>query len=264
MTTPRGCAATFGSMSPVVHATRADGIETITLDRAPVNALGPAGWSAIRDAIVFASDDVAVRVVVLSGGEGRFCAGADIRTLTEPTDEPALMLRVVGEAAEAIRSCRVPVIAAIDGAAHGGGLELALACDIRIASTRATFAASGVNMGLVASVYSLVHGIGANRARHMLLTGTTIDATTAERWGAVTQLDDDPYDAAISMARDLATKAPLALEATKAAVAASLRLDDADHTNLMTRHFTELAGSSDHQEAISAFLEKRPPLFTRR
>ena len=251
-------------MTEAISSTLENGIVTISIDRAPVNALAPVDWQRLCDHIEEASTNTDVRAVVIDGGEGRFCAGADIRVLTEPTADPAMMLHNVSDAATSIRACRVPVIAAIDGPSHGGGLELALACDIRIASMQATFSASGVNMGLVASVQSLVEAIGDTRARLMLFTGERFDAKLAEAWSLVTLVDDQPLSAAMALAKTIAAKAPLAIEAIKTALATASTMSSADHESLMSELFASLAESNDHQEAISAFLEKRPRSFTRR
>lgn len=251
-------------MSDVVHSTIDGGLALITIDRAPVNALAPEAWRSLREHIEATARDVSVRVVIISGGQGRFCAGADIATLTEPTDEPALMLRLVAEVGASIRTHRAPVIAAIDGPAHGGGLELALACDLRVASPIATFAASGVNMGLVASVRSLTQTIGATHARTMLLTGARVDAATADRWGLVSHIDEAPDERARELASVIAAKSPLAIEATKHALTAIGSLEQGEHDALMSELFTSLTSSDDHAEAIDAFLNKRPPTFGRR
>lgn len=250
-------------MTVAIESSTENGITRVAIRRAPVNALPPDDWAALRDIVLAASADTNTRAVVIDGGEGSFCAGADIRVLTEPSDDPAMMLRIVAEAAHAIRSCRVPVIAAIDGPAHGGGLELALACDIRIASPQATFSASGVNMGLVASVQSLVLAVGDTRARLMLFTGERFDAMIAESWALITVLNDEPLAAAMAIATTIANKAPLAIEANKTALASATTASGEDHHDLMTELFASLASTEDHQEAISAFLEKRPRNFTR-
>jgi enoyl-CoA hydratase len=253
--------------SSAVRRERIDGtIDLITIDRPPVNALPPADWTAALEEIVASDNDVNVRAVVITGGEGRFCAGADIRSLTEvdPNEDRAQMLTVVARLAAAVRSHRAPVIAAIDGPAHGGGLELALACDVRIASPAASFAASGVNMGLIASVRSLVEAVGDTRARRMLLTADRIRTDQALAWGLVTDAADTPLDTAMELARRIATKAPLAVESTKDAINQVVTLDADAHGELMRRRFAELADSNDHREALAAFLEKRPGSFARR
>ncbi len=261
MTYASRVAATFWPMGHSVHTHRVDRVVSIRIDRPPVNSLGPNDWVALREAIESANDQEDVRAVVIEGGVGRFCAGADIRTLIEPSAEPTLMLRLVSEACEGVRSSRFPYVAAIDGAAHGGGLELALACDIRIASPGSTFAASGVNMGLIANVRSLVQVAGDARARSMLLTGRRIDAMTAESWGLVTEVDSDAREVAHALAALIATKAPRAVQATKEALQAVSELRADDHAALVTSLFSTLAQTNDHHEAINSFLEKRPPLF---
>lgn len=246
-----------------IHTRITDNIATITLDAPPVNALGPDGWRAIRESVDALSADTDVRAIVLHGTEGRFCAGADIAILAEPQDESSFMLRIVGDAAKAIRQCRVPVIAAVDGPAHGGGLELALACDIRIASAKATFAASGVNMGLIASVPALTAAIGATRATLMLLTGVPINAEQAASWALASFLDNDPVARAHTLAADLATKAPLAVEANKLALRSHGSIARTPYEALVTELFSTLEQSADHREAVDAFLNKRPPTFDR-
>lgn len=252
--------------SSAVRRERIDGtIDLITIGRPPVNALPPADWAAAIDEVTASSDDVDVRAVVITGGAGRFCAGADIRSLTEadPDDDRAQMLTVVARLAAAIRSHRAPVLAAIDGPAHGGGLELALACDLRIAGPAASFAAAGINMGLVASVGSLVESIGDARARRMLLTADRIQTDEALAWGLITDVADNPLDAAMELARRISTKAPLAVETTKHAINQVATLDAETHSELMRSRFAELADSNDHREALAAFLEKRPGTFSR-
>ena len=249
-----------------VRRERIDGsVDLITIDRPPVNALPPADWLAALQEVEASNADLDVRAVVISGGAGRFCAGADIRSLTEadPNEDRAAMLTVVGRLSDAIRRHRAPVIAAIDGPAHGGGLELALACDLRLASPTASFAAAGVNMGLVASVRSLVDAIGDTRARRMLLTADRIRTDQALEWGLITDVHEDPATAAMELANRLAAKAPLAVEATKHALNEVTALGAHEHDALMREQFAALADSEDHREALAAFLEKRPGSFTR-
>lgn len=241
-----------------------DRITTITIDAPPVNAVGPDGWKQLEDAVDDASNDKEVRAVVLTGTNGRFCAGADISLLAEPQDEDAFMLKLVGRAAAAIRRCRVPVIAAIDGPAHGGGLEIALACDISVISNGATFAASGINMGLIASVPALTEAIGTTRAAMMLLTGKPVDADQAVAWSLATLTSDDPLVQARSIAHEISDKAPLSVEANKLALASVGFVTPDEHSAVITELFSSLEKSADHKEAVDAFLNKRPPTFQRR
>jgi len=253
------------SNSPDLAVEHDSALGVVRIDRAPVNALPLTTWHDLADAFAAVNEDTTIRVVLLHGGTGRFCAGADIAELASPdpdTDDAAMLL-AVGKATDAIRSCRVPVIAAIDGPAHGGGLELALACDVRIASKQATFAASGANMGLIAGVGSLAEAVGDTVARRMLLTGERIDASTAKAWGLVTDIVDTPFYAAQLLAKSMAVKAPLAIEAAKAALNHYPTQPPSDSKAQLTDTFRTLANTADHHEAVAAFLEKRPPTFSR-
>lgn len=239
------------------------GIATITIDRSPVNALPPDGWEQLASSIDELSANSDVRALVLTGANSHFCAGADISVLAEPQPTEAAMLQMVGRAATAIRNCRAPVIAAIHGAARGGGFELALACDIVAASPSASFAASGVNMGVIASVPMLAATVGPKRAATMLFTGQSIDAEKAANWGIVSLIDDDPLALATSLAEAIAGKAPLAVEANKVALRSFGAMKPTDHDELVTRLYSRLEQSDDHREAVTAFLEKRGPNFQR-
>ncbi len=250
---------------PELSMTTESGVCVIEIDRGPVNALPLSSWNGIRDTFATVDEDLSKRAVVLHGGEGRFCAGADIKELVTPSPEAddAAMLIAVREAANAIHSCRIPVVAAIDGPAHGGGLELALACDLRVASERATFAASGVNMGLIAGIGSIIDAAGDSIARRMLLSGERIDATTALQWNLITAVVDAPIGSAHDLAKAIAQKPPLAVEAAKAALNNTSTQAPAEEQSALTDTFRRLANTADHHEAINAFLEKRPANFTR-
>ncbi len=243
-----------------------EAIAVIRIDAPPVNALPPEEWERLASLVAECADDPSIRVVVIAGTDRTFCAGADIRMLTEapaPGEPPARMLRVVADTCHTIAGARPPVVAAITGPAHGGGLELALSCDVRIAHPSATFAASGVNMGLVASVGSLVAAIGPTRARRMLLTGERIDAERAQAWSLVTDIADDPLAEALRLAQVIAAKAPLAVEAAKRMADLVGYVSADDHDAAMVDAFAALAASDDHAEAVRAFLAKEPPTFTR-
>lgn len=248
---------------PLIDTAVRTGIATITIDRAPVNALTPDGWEQLTAAIEQISTNTDVRVVVLTGANGHFCAGADISVLAEPQPVEAAMLQMVGNAASAIQQCRVPVIAAVDGAARGGGFELILACDIVVAGPSASFAASGVNMGVIASVPMLAATVGPKRAATLLFTGQAIDAEKAGSWGIVSLIDDDPLALASSLAESISSKAPLAVEANKTALRSFGAMNPSDHADLVTRLYSRLEQSADHGEAVEAFLEKRDPNFSR-
>ncbi len=164
-----------------------------------------------------------------------------------------------------IESFRLPVVAAVNGHCLGGGLELASVCDIRIASTAASFVCSGVNVGLMASAYRLPRLIGVARAKHMLLTGLPHDAATAERFGLVTAVHapEALMDAAVRLAERIASRAPLSVEAVKRTVSRAPDLSPEEAVELNAKELALLSRSADHREALAAFAEKREPKFTR-
>jgi enoyl-CoA hydratase/carnithine racemase len=157
------------------------------------------------------------------------------------------------------------VVAAINGWAVGGGLELALCCDIRLASTEAKFVCAGVNVGLMASTYRLPRLIGTSRAKAMLLTGLPHDAETAERYGLVTGLHapDELRGAAVALAERIATRAPLSVEATKRTANRAVDLAPDDFNAMAAAELDVLRASKDHQAALAAFRDRGEPTFTR-
>ena len=153
-----------------------------------------------------------------------------------------------------VDAARVPVIAAINGFCLGGGLELALACDIRLSSPDAIFTASGVNVGLMASIKRLPRLIGEGPAKAMLLTGAPVDAETALIRGLVTGLHKAVVKDALALADRIATRAPLSVEAVKRVVGRPF--DE-------RAELAALFHSEDHQSALQAFAAKQTPSFRR-
>lgn len=242
-----------------------DHVEIITIDRPPVNALDRAAQRALTEALGRAHDDLDVRCVVLHGRNGAFCAGADLREEQSiERSEVGALLTDVGAMLDAVAEHRVPVVASVDGPAHGGGLELALSCAIRVVSPRASFAAAGVRVGLVANVRQLSRAVGPARARHLLLTGDTCDAARALDWGLATEMADEPLAAAIAIAERIARRAPLSVEATKAMCDRDPELDEAEARTLQVREFARLFRTRDHAEALTAFFERRAGSYERR
>jgi enoyl-CoA hydratase len=164
----------------------------------------------------------------------------------------------------------VPLIAAVNGIALGGGCELALACDIRIASSTARFGQPEINLGIIpgwGGTQRLPRLIGATRAMPLLLTGDPIDARTALEWGLVSAVHEpaDLLDAARTLAGKIATKAPLAVQATKRAVhSGAAAATIAEALEVERREFVAVFGSEDAKEGVTAFLAKRAPEWTGR
>jgi enoyl-CoA hydratase/carnithine racemase len=239
-----------------LHMTRPlEGVVLLELDHAPANALCMALRHDLSNALAQIEADTTVRSVVLTGRGRAFCAGDDL--MEAAARGPAGVEAVLGFGGlmDQVEGLRVPVIAAVNGWALGGGLELALACDIRIAAPGAIFTASGVNVGLMASVRRLPRLIGEGAAKAMLLTGSPCNADTALRTGLVSAVETDVLTAALAIAERIASRAPLSVEATKRAVAGQ-----GDETEVLTALFR----SQDHQQALRDFAAKKTPVFHRR
>ncbi len=236
-------------------------VALIELDLPPANALGAAMRVRLGEGLDAIEADLDVRAVVLTGRGSAFCAGNDLREMAARPDGDLSPITDFNLLMDRIEALRVPMIAAVNGGALGGGLELALACDIRIAAERASFTASGVNVGLMASVERLPRLIGLGPAKAMLLTGASVDAATALRFGLVTAVHPAAalLDEALKLASQIASRAPLSVEAAKRFAG----MEAEDRALWMDGALEALAASEDHREAVAAFLEKRPPKFSR-
>lgn len=246
-----------------IHFSRpAPHVAQIELDLPPTNALGAAMRRLMAQGLAAIDADPAVRAVILTGRGKLFCAGNDLRELADRAPDDLSPISDFNALMTKVETLRMPVIAAVNGGALGGGLDLALACDIRLAAEGASFTASGVNVGLMASVGRLPALIGAGPARAMLLTGEPVDAATALRFGLVTAIwpSDQLLDQALALAGRIAGRAPLAVEAAKRFVA----LPPAARAEQVDQALESLADTADHREAVAAFLEKRAPVFKRR
>jgi len=248
----------------------ADGIVTITLNRPEVhNAMN----ERMRQELTRCFGDLATsdeaRVVVVTGaGERAFSAGADIREFVEPQVPVRFReSRKRVDFRQAMDRCPQPIIGAIRGYALGGGLELALACDIRIAGEDAQLGLTEVNLAIIpggGGTQRLPRLVGRGRALEMILTGARIDAREAWRIGLVERVVPaaDVLAAARELARTLAEKAPVALRYAKEAVVKGLELPLADGLRLENDVATLLRTTEDRVEGAKAFLEKRKPRFT--
>lgn len=246
-----------------IHFTRpAPHVALAELDLPPTNALGAGMRRLMIEGLAAIEADLDVRCVVLTGRGKLFCAGNDLRELANRAPDDLSPISDFNALVGRVESLRMPVIAAVNGGALGGGLDLALACDIRLAAEGASFTASGVNVGLMASVGRLPRLIGVGPAKAMLLTGAPVDAATALRLGLVTGVyaGDRLLDEALKLAARIASRAPLAVEAAK-------RFAGMGHEETgreMGDALEALASSDDHREGVAAFLEKRGPSFRRR
>jgi enoyl-CoA hydratase len=248
----------------------ADHVATITLDRPDVhNAMNNAMRRELTEVFAHLAGDDEVRVVLVTGaGERAFSAGADIREFVEPL-VPARFReeRKRIDFRQAMDRCGQPIIAAIRGYAFGGGLELALACDIRIAADDAQLGLTEINLAIIpggGGTQRLPRLVGRGKALEMILMGGRVDAREALRIGLVERVvpAGEALSAAQALARTLAEKAPVALRYAKEAVVKGLGLPLEDGLRLENDLATLLRTTEDRVEGAKAFLEKRKPRFT--
>lgn len=245
-----------------VHVDRDGRVVIVTIDHPPANAISRSVVSGLTAALHEAAADPGCAALVLTGAGPRFfAAGADIGEFASAGGE-----EIAGGAdlTLALESSRLPVVAAVNGVALGGGCELAMAADIRIASRSARFGQPEIRLGIIpgwGGTQRLPRLVGRSAALELLLTGDTIDADRALHLGLVSRVVDPEnlMSAALEVARNLADQAPLAIAATKRAVAAGLDRPLPEALAAEQEEFVALFASEDASEGISAFLEKRAP-----
>lgn len=238
----------------------------LEIDNPPVNSLSKAMKRQFNQFLDEIEQAISLRALVITGRGTKFCTGDDLKEAAQNAargQDIVENLKVFGNLMNRIEQLPIPVIAAINGWCIGGGLELALCCDIRIAVDTAKFITAGVNVGLVASANRLPRLVGVGRAKHLLLTGTSIDAPKAELFGLVTGLypKNQLLPAALQLAQLIATKAPLAIKATKQIANQAMDLPAIENQVLEQQALLALAQSADHHEALFAFSGKRKPCF---
>jgi E-phenylitaconyl-CoA hydratase len=237
-----------------------DAVARVTLDRPDKrNAINDDMRAELTAAFAAFEADSSVQVVVLTGAGSAFCAGGDLSASAAPDPHRP---RIV----EPLDQFSKPVIAAINGLAFGGGLELALACDLRIAATGARFALPEVRIGSLpgsGGTQRLPAVVGPSLAAQMILTGEPIDAARALAAGLVTELcePDKLIDTAMAHARTIARNAPLAVIAAKRALRMAAGTHRPENLDFERKLFNELALSEDRNEGRRAFRKKRPPVF---
>jgi enoyl-CoA hydratase len=256
------------SAGPLVLRERHDAVELLTLNRPERrNALG----EPMREALITAVDDAAARsevlaVVITGAGDRAFAAGADIRELAarSPIQQRRVMLeRRVYDVVAAVPK---PVIAAVNGACLGGGLELALAADVRVAAAGATFGQPEVRLGLIpggGATQRLPRVVGVGAALKLVMSGEAIGADEALRLGLVDEVVPAPevVPRALALAGRMAANGPLAVLAAKQAVRAALDVPLAAGLSFERALFLATFASEDREEGTRAFLEKRQPEF---
>ena len=250
----------------------ADGVATVTLNRPERrNALNRRAYDELEAAFRHASVDPDARCVVVTGADPAFCSGEDVKDMmtgdrpAEAPPPPAVEHRAT-PAAMAVIDCPKPVIAAVNGAAVGWGMELALYADIRIASDRAVFAELFVKRGLICDVggfWKLPGLVGSAKAAELLFTGDAIDAAEALRIGLVSYVTPhaDLTARALDLAGRIAANPPLALASLKDGLRRTTFGDPHDVGAWAIANIHRLFSTEDHREGVRSFLEKRPPVF---
>lgn len=244
------------------------GILTINRPKS-LNALDPATLAELAACLETVRADDGVRCLILTGaGERAFVAGADISVMVSMSPLEGKKFAALGlGVARGLEELPIPVIAAVNGFALGGGIELALACDLIVAAHTAKFGQPEINLGVIpgfGGTQRLARRIGLPLARELIYTGDVIDAETAQRYGLVNRVVPAAacLDEAKTLARTLAGKPPVAIRQAKAAINAGSDMDLQNGCRFETEAFALSFSTADKAEGMSAFLEKRTPKFT--
>jgi enoyl-CoA hydratase len=245
-------------------------IATVVLNRPEaLNAFNSEQLNLVHSALKGLRDDRSVRAVILTGaGDRAFAAGADIKAMAGFSKAEGLAFARLGHSvAYMIESLPMPVIAAVNGFALGGGCELALACDIRIASENAIFGQPEVTIGVPpgwGGSQRLPRLIGPGLASELILTGRRVDAAEALRIGLVNAVYSkvELLDRARELAGTIAANSPLAISAAKRSIQTAFNGNTASGLDTETKLFGDLFETNDQREGMLAFIEKRAPVFT--
>ena len=243
-----------------------EGIALVTISRPQaLNALNSDFFREMNAWLDEVGKNADVRVMILTGEGKAFVAGADIAEMADMGPEAGKKFSLTGQATfQRLEDMAIPVIAAVNGFALGGGCELAMACDIRIASTNAKFGQPEVNLGLIpgyAGTQRLSRIVGLSNALYLLMTADMIPAAEAFRMGLVQKVTEPEQllDEAWNMARKIASKGPLAVKNVKKVTRSGMELPFPDACSLEAEYFGNSFGNGESGEGMKAFLEKRNP-----
>jgi methylglutaconyl-CoA hydratase len=250
-------------------STREDGIMVLTLNRPnAANALSTKMLEELKNVIDTCKFDPSVRCLVLTGaGEKAFCAGADLKERAGM--EPQMVRKTVSLIRECINnleSLPQPVIAAVNGAAFGGGTELALACDIRVASENAKFGLTETSLGIIpgaGGTQRLPRLVGKGRAKELIFTARRIDAQEAKDIGLVEYVvrPESLFEKAIEIASQIVRNAPIAVRQAKFAIEKGMDVDLTTGLAIEQNAYEITIPTKDRLEGLQAFKEKRPPVY---
>jgi enoyl-CoA hydratase len=248
-------------------------VATVTIDHPPVNALSAPLLEELEGEIDRLDHDEGVRAIVLTGaGERAFVAGADISefpSLREAANEEGGSARGIQKLGARMDAARKPFVAAIHGFCLGGGLELAMCCDIRVASEDAQLGQPEIKLGLIpggGGTQRLPRLVGLGRALLLNMTGEFIDARTAYDWGLVERVvpKEELVDTALGLARTIAGQSPVAIGVLRELARTTRDLPLEEGLRREADGFRRCLASEDGAEGVAAFLEKREPQFTGR
>ena len=253
----------------VIHVTHEQHVSVVTIDDAErYNAMSLSMWTDLKQAFEKIESDTQVRAVILRGaGEKAFVSGANIsefETQRNSTASVAHYNQSVAQAQEAITRCRVPVIAAISGICYGGGLGLALSCDLRYASPASKFRMPAARLGLgygYRGMKSIVQNLGPTAAAEAFYTAKIYNASEAAHIGIVNAVHENIFEYCAEVALQISQNAPLTVQAAKQAM---LCIAEGDTTQIarIDQAIDTCFKSSDYAEGRKAFAEKRLPKFT--
>jgi enoyl-CoA hydratase len=239
----------------------------ITLNRPEVrNAINPTMREELSQGLSELEADADVRVIIITGGSKVFAAGADIAAMVEKTALEQFSRGSLWDLTFKMEQSRKPIIAAVAGFCLGGGCELAMACDVRIAAESAKFGQAEINVGIIpggGGTVRLTRLVGLGKAKELVLTGKMIDAEEALRINLVNQvvLDERLMEAAFEMARTMTKHSPVAVGLAKYAVQNAVDADLHTARTIENTCFSLAFASEDKTEGMRAFLEKRKPAY---
>ncbi len=256
-------------MPGFIHVEVQDRIATVTVNRPEVrNALNSEVVRELAEAFERLASDPAVGAIILTGaGDKAFVAGADIKELVSKTGLEMQAFSELGRRlGEAMEGCPKPILAAINGYALGGGCEIAMACDLRIASENAKIGQAEINIGIIPGFggsQRLPRLVGGGWAAQMIFTGEAVDAATAERVGLVNRVVplDRLLEETRALARKMIDKSPVALALAKACLRAAQEMPLSQGLSYETAAFGVAGATQDKVEGMTAFLEKRKPAW---
>lgn len=241
-------------------------LATLTLNRPKaLNALSPELMAELATIMETLDEDDTVRCIVLTGGPRVFAAGADIKDMAERTSTSMVERRSFATW-ERVRKCRKPIIAAVSGYALGGGCELAMQCDMIVASETAQFGQPEIHIGIMpgaGGTQRLARALGPYRAMEMVLTGNMLSAREAHAAGLVNRVApiEGFLDEAHRLASEIASRAPVAIRLAREAVRHGVETTIRDGLEIERRNFYLLFNTEDQKEGMQAFIEKRPATY---